>query len=170
MSASLEELSRHRLGMVVMGAKFHLWNTTVDYDAIDTIIASSEEYEVLYAPAIKVQLKCSASRNVTRLRTNGTISFSLDRSSYTKLSNPKHHTPTLFALLVLPEATDPADYVQQTELGLTSPGPLLFSDPARWRPLPPGQKSGTVSLQPTDLLDSARLQELMKTFGDGGDW
>jgi hypothetical protein len=45
MSASLEEISRHRLGMVVAGAKFHLCNPTLDYDAIDTIIASSQEYD-----------------------------------------------------------------------------------------------------------------------------
>lgn len=170
MSASLEEISRHRLGMVVTGAKFHLCNPMLDYDAIDTIIASSQEYEEWYAPSIKVQLKCSASRNVTRLLRNGTISFSLERAAYTKLSNPKRHTPTLLVVLILPEASDPAEHVQQTEDGLTSPGPLLFSDPSGWRPLPPGQKSGTVSLRPMDLLSPARLQDLMKTFGDGGDW
>lgn len=170
MSASLEEISRYRLGMVVAGAKFHMWNTTVDYDAIDTIIASSEEYELLYAPSIKIQLKCSASRSVTRLLRNGTISFTLERPSYMKLSNPKRHTPTLLVVLLLPEAADPAEYVQQTEDGLASPGPLLFSDPIRWNPLPPEQKTGTVSLRPMDLLSSAKLQDLMKTFGDGGDW
>ncbi|MGW7237012.1 DUF4365 domain-containing protein [Streptomyces sp. NPDC054804] len=169
-SASLEEISRYRLGLVVAGAKFHLQDTKVDYDAVDTIIASSDEYELWYAPSIKVQLKCSASRNVTRLLANGTISFSLDRASYMKLSNPKHHTPTLLVVLLLPEAADPAEYVQQTDEGLFSPGSLLFSDPSRWRPLPPGQKSGTVSLRPTDVLSPARLQDLMKTFGDGGDW
>ncbi|MFB8782976.1 DUF4365 domain-containing protein [Streptomyces albogriseolus] len=169
-TAIMESISKNRLGLVAAGAGFHLRHPELDYDAIDAVISSSEEYELYYGPSLEVQLKCTASPHVARLVRRGTISFSLERRAYDKLSKPNRFTPALLAVLLLPQVADPSEWVLQSENGLLSPGTLLWSDPRRWPPLPDGQRSGTVSLRPSDVLAPAALQGIMKSVGDGGDW
>lgn len=169
-TALMEGISRHRLGLITDGAGFHLRHPEVDYDAIDVVVASSEDYELWYGPSLEVQLKCTASPHVARLLTRGTISFRLEQRAYDLLRKPNRFTPALFVVLLLPRVADPSEWVQQDETGLFSPGTLLWSNPRKWPPLPTEQKSGTVSLRPTDVLTPAQLQGIMKSVGDGGDW
>ncbi|QMU68290.1 DUF4365 domain-containing protein [Streptacidiphilus sp. P02-A3a] len=169
LSAVKERVSMARLELVASAAGCSLSDPRVDYDGWDVTVVSHAEFLRYSGPRFDIQLKATSSESVARPLKNGDFSFTLDASTYRKLSDPKRYERALLVVLILPSRTGPAEWAVRHGQELRSPGIMLWADPRDWdAELPPGRESVTVRLSRDDHFDPEFIRALMKEIGDGG--
>ncbi|MFD5818367.1 DUF4365 domain-containing protein [Streptomyces sp. NPDC127038] len=161
-SAHKERASYFALGLLANSAFCHLQDPHLDYDCLDVTVLGSGPFKVR-GPRFDVQLKSTSS---ARKLGTGDYAITLPAAQYQHLRRPGY-APMRLVVLILPTGVE-VPQTRSVNGHLILDGVMLWSDPATWEPLPPGQKSGTVALERKNEFTAEYIREMIKHEGNGG--
>jgi hypothetical protein len=165
MSARQEQFSLGFVRMVAAAAGCSVKTHETDYDGVDITVVASTEYETWYCPEIELQVKCTSQHRLLR---EDSLSWSMKRDRFLKLTNPKRYTPAFLAVLLVPAEDEPL--LRLDHDGFMSASRMYWQAASQLGAIPDGQANKTVNLPTSNLFDVEALQGIMQVVGEGGTW
>jgi hypothetical protein len=159
-----QQFSLAFVNLVVAAAGCWIKCHSTDCDGVDITIASSAEYKTYYGPEFELQVKCTSRGDLLR---SDYLAWTMEAGPYRKLINPKRYLPAYLGVLVVPEDVD--TWLKQDEDRLITRSRMYWRRATGLEDLSPGQGSKTVRIPRSNLFDVARLRDIMRTIGEGGD-